>query len=91
VVNVALPSIRAALGFDSASLQWVANAYALAFAGFLLLGGRLADLYGPKPAFLAGLAVFTAASLTGGVVRAPGMLVAARAAQCLVAPSSSPR
>lgn len=83
VVNVALPSIRSDLGFDPVSVQWVANAYALAFAGLLLLGGRVADLYGCKPVLLVGLAVFTAASLVGGAALGPVMLVAARGAQGL--------
>ncbi|MEW2354336.1 MFS transporter [Spirillospora sp. NPDC029432] len=90
VVNVALPSIRAALGFDAAGLPWVVNAYALPFAGFLLLGGRLADLYGHGRVFAAGLALFTAASLAGGLATAPGVLVAARAAQGLGAAVLAP-
>lgn len=65
VVNVALPSIRDGLGFTATGLQWVVNAYALTFAGLLLLGGRLADLFGRRRVFLAGLGVFTAASLAG--------------------------
>ncbi|MFL6071950.1 MAG: MFS transporter [Mycobacteriales bacterium] len=81
VVNVALPSIRRGLHFDPAGLQWVVNAYALTFAGFLLLGGRLADLYGRKRVFLTGLALFAAASLGGGLASTAGMLVAARAVQ----------
>src|SRR3954468_15808600 len=81
VVNVALPSIRRGLHFDPSGLQWVVNAYALTFAGFLLLGGRLADLYGRKRVFLTGLALFAAASLGGGLASTAGMLVAARAVQ----------
>lgn len=90
VVNVALPSIQAALGFDPANLQWVVNAYALVFAGFLLLGGRLADLYGRKRIFVLGVALFSAASLVGGLANTPGMLVAARAVQGLGAAVLTP-
>lgn len=90
VVNVALPSIRADLGFTAAGLPWVANAYALVFAGFLLLGGRLADLYGRRRIFTAGLALFTAASLLGGLANTPGLLIAARGAQGLGAAVLAP-
>jgi len=81
VVNVALPSMRASLGFTDAGLGWVVNAYALVFAGLLLVGGRLADLYGRKRVFVSGLALFTVASLLGGLATTPGALIAARAAQ----------
>ncbi len=81
VMNVALPTIQAALGFDPASVQWVVNGYGLAFAGFLLLGGRLADLYGTRTALVGGLAVFATASLVGGLAGDPTVLVAARAVQ----------
>ncbi|AEW98060.1 MULTISPECIES: MFS transporter [Streptomycetaceae] len=81
VMTVALPSIQADLGFTPTGLQWVVSAYALAFAGLLLLGGRLADLYGHRRVFVGGLAVFTAASLTGGLAGTPATLIAARAAQ----------
>jgi EmrB/QacA subfamily drug resistance transporter len=81
VVNVALPSIQHALGFDARHLAWVGNAYALSFGALLLLGGRLADLYGHRRVFVAGLALFTAASLAGGLADAPGALIAARAGQ----------
>ncbi|MFC4373225.1 MFS transporter [Nocardia halotolerans] len=81
VVNVALPSMGAALGFTGTGLGWVVNAYALVFAGLLLVGGRLADLYGHKRVFLIGLALFTVASLVGGLATAPGWLIAARAGQ----------
>ncbi|RJL36181.1 MFS transporter [Bailinhaonella thermotolerans] len=81
VVNVALPSIQHALAFDARHLAWVANAYTLAFGGLLLLGGRLADLYGHRRVFTAGLALFTAASLAGGLAGTPAWLLAARAAQ----------
>nr|WP_245978857.1 DHA2 family efflux MFS transporter permease subunit [Streptomyces diacarni] len=81
VVNVALPSMREGLALSGAALQWVVNAYALTFAGFLLLGGRAADLFGRKPVYLVGLGLFTAASLVGGLAQNAEMLVAARAAQ----------
>ncbi|MBO8203033.1 MFS transporter [Streptomyces smyrnaeus] len=81
VVNVALPSIRDGLSLSSGTLQWVVNAYALTFAGFLLLGGRAADLFGRKPVYLVGLGLFTAASLAGGLARDPEMLIVARAVQ----------
>jgi EmrB/QacA subfamily drug resistance transporter len=81
IVNVALPSIRADLGFSQASLAWVVNAYVLTFGGFLLLGGRLGDLFGHRRLFLTGLVVFTLASLACGLSTAQGMLVAARAVQ----------
>jgi EmrB/QacA subfamily drug resistance transporter len=83
IVNVALPSIRAGLGFSEAGLVWVVNAYLLTFGGFLLLGGRLADLYGQRLLFLAGLAVFTTASLACGLAVSTTMLVTARAVQGL--------
>jgi len=63
IVNVALPSIRSSLGFSEASLAWVVNAYLLTFGGFLLLGGRLGDLFGHRRMFLAGIVLFTLASL----------------------------
>ncbi len=81
VVNVALPSIQRALGFDSTSQQWVVNAYALTFAGLLPLGGRLADLFGRKRSYLLGLALFSGASLAGGLANSAGLLIAARAVQ----------
>ncbi|HEX6677774.1 MAG TPA: MFS transporter [Actinomycetes bacterium] len=83
IVNVALPSIRHELHFSQAGLQWVVNAYTLAFAGFLMLGGRAADLYGQRRIFLLGMGLFTAASLAGGLAQSQGMLIAARAAQGL--------
>jgi EmrB/QacA subfamily drug resistance transporter len=83
VVNVALPAIRGDLGFSPAGLQWVVNAYTLTFAGFMLLGGRAADLYGRKRIFLLGLGLFTVASLVGGFAQDKTMLIAARAAQGL--------
>jgi EmrB/QacA subfamily drug resistance transporter len=83
IVNVALPSISADLGFTAASLAWVVNAYTLAFAGFLLLGGRAADLLGRREVFAGGLALFALASLAGGMAQSELALVAARAAQGL--------
>ena len=92
IVNVALPSIAADLGFTPASLAWVVNGYTLAFAGFLLLGGRAADLLGRREVFAAGLGLFALASLAGGLAQSELTLVAARAAQGLggavVAPAS---
>jgi MFS family permease len=67
IVNVALPSIRTDLGFTETSLVWVVNAYMLTFGGFLLLGGRLGDLYGHRRLFLIGLVLFTLASLACGI------------------------
>ena len=81
IVNVALPSIRAGLGFTAAGLEWVITAYAVAFGGLLLLGGRLGALYGRRRMFLVGIAVFTIASLLGGLATTPLWLVAARAVQ----------
>src|SRR6188472_466212 len=83
VVNVALPSIREDLGFSAVDLQWVVNAYTLTFAGFLLLGGRAADLLGRRRVFVAGLLLFAAASLAGGLSTSQGMLTVARAVQGL--------
>ena len=83
VVNVALPAMRTALGFDAEGLAWVVNAYTLAFAGFLLLGGRAADLFGRRRVFLVGLGLFGLASLVGGLANDPALLLAARAAQGL--------
>ncbi|MFG3258626.1 MFS transporter [Streptomyces sp. NPDC048172] len=90
VVNVALPSIQSALGFDPVGLQWVVGGYALVFAGFLLLGGRLADLYGRRRVFLWGLALFSASSLVGGLATTPGVLIAMRAVQGLGAAVLAP-
>ncbi|MBX4192035.1 DHA2 family efflux MFS transporter permease subunit [Candidatus Parcubacteria bacterium] len=81
VVNVALPSIKADLGFSDASLVWVINAYLLTFGGFLLLGGRLGDLYGQRRLFLIGLVVFTLSSLACGLALSPAALIIARAIQ----------
>ena len=81
IVNVALPSIQADLGFSQASLAWVVNAYLIAFAGLLLLAGRLGDLAGRRNVFMAGLGVFTVASLLCGLAASQEMLVAARLLQ----------
>jgi EmrB/QacA subfamily drug resistance transporter len=83
IVNVALPSIKADLGFSETSLVWVVNAYMLTFGGFLLLGGRLGDLFGQRRLFLLGLAAFTAASVVCGFATSQAALVAARAVQGL--------
>jgi EmrB/QacA subfamily drug resistance transporter len=83
IVNVALPSIGTDLEVSDASLAWVVNAYLLTFGGFLLLGGRLGDLFGQRRLFLAGIALFTAASLACGIANSQGLLVAARAVQGL--------
>jgi EmrB/QacA subfamily drug resistance transporter len=92
VVNVALPAIRDGLHFSEANLQWVVNAYTVTFAGFLLLGGRAADLLGRRRVFVAGLVLFALASLAGGLAESQAMLIAARAAQgiggAVIAPAS---
>ncbi|MFD5371977.1 MFS transporter [Streptomyces sp. NPDC127103] len=90
VVNVALPSMRTDLGLSALGLQWVLNAYAIAFAGFMLLGGRASDLYGRKAMFLLGLGLFTAASVAGGLAQEGWQLVGARAAQGIGAAVLSP-
>src|SRR5947208_8741565 len=79
IVNVALPSIREDLGFSQTSLAWVVNAYLLTYGGCLLLGGRLGDLFGHRRLFLAGITLFTGASLACGLATSEGFLVAARA------------
>ena len=81
IVAVALPSLRESLGFSATGLQWVISAYVLAFAGFLLLGGRAADLWGRRRLFTVGLALFTGASAWCGLATASWELVAARAVQ----------
>ncbi|GAA3828350.1 MFS transporter [Sphaerisporangium flaviroseum] len=81
IVNVALPSIRRDLGFTPTGLAWVVNGYLLTFAGFMLLGGRAADLFGHRRMLVAGLSLFSASSLVGGLAAAPEVLVAARVAQ----------
>src|SRR5215203_4823032 len=90
VVNVALPSIKVDLGFSQEDLQWVISAYALVFGGFLLLGGRAADLLGRKRVFLVGLAVFTVASLLAGLAWSEASLIGARALQGFGAAIISP-
>ncbi len=81
IVNVALPSIRTSLGFSETSLAWVVNAYVLTFGGFLMLGGRLGDLFGPRRLFLLGLILFTFASLLCGFASTQWFLIVARALQ----------
>src|SRR5258706_3977837 len=83
IVNVALPSIREDLAFTETSLVWVVKAYLLTYGGFLLLGGRLGDLYGQRRLFLLGTTLFTLASLACGLAGSQGLLVAARAVQGL--------
>src|SRR5437868_12402494 len=81
IVNVALPSIQHSLSFSQQNLQWVASGYILTYGGFLLLGGRLADLLGRRRILLAGLTVFAVSSLTAGLANDAGLLVAARLVQ----------
>src|SRR5205807_2079817 len=92
IVNVALPSIQRSLHFSNTNLQWVINGYTLAFGGFLLLGGRAADLFGRQRLFLIGIALFSFASLLNGLANSSGVLVAGRALQglggALVAPAA---
>ncbi len=92
VVNVALPAIRGALHFTEADLQWVVNGYTVTFAGFLLLGGRAADLLGRRRVFVTGLVLFAVASLAGGLANSQELLIIARAVQGLggavIAPAS---
>jgi EmrB/QacA subfamily drug resistance transporter len=93
IVNIALPSIQHGLGFSTAGLQWVASAYTLVLGGFVLLGGRLADLVGGRRLYVTGIAIFTVASVIDGVAQSPGMLVGGRLLQglgaALVLPSGS--
>ena len=92
IVGIALPALQRALGFDAAGLQWIFNAYVVAFGGLLLLGGRLADLFGPRRMFGIGFAVLTGASLLAGLATAGPLLLVARALQgagaALVAPAA---
>src|SRR5438552_7431304 len=81
IVGVALPSIREDLGFSETSLAWVVNGYLLTYGGCLLLGGRLGDLFGHRRLFIAGIALFTVASLVCGLSTTKGMLIGARAVQ----------
>src|SRR5271165_7167467 len=90
IVTLALPAIQRGLGFSPAGLQWVISAYALAFGGFLLLGGRLADLLGRRRILISGAGLFTVASLACGLAGSAGMLVAARAAEGLGAAMMAP-
>src|SRR5258707_3166775 len=90
IVNVALPSIGRGLHFAPTDLSWVVNAYTLTFGGFLLLGGRMADLLGRRPMFMLGLVLVSLASFAGGIAQSEGWLLAARAAQGLGAAILSP-
>src|SRR3954453_21755828 len=90
IVNVALPSIGKALHFSEANLQWIITAYAITFGGFLLLGGRAADLLGRRRVFMVGVAIFTIASLLCGLAQSSGMLIAVRAVQGFGAAIISP-
>ena len=90
IVNVALPSIGRALRFPGTDLSWVVNAYTLTFGGFLMLGGRLADVLGRRRMFMLGLMVFSVASLMGGFAQSEGWLLAARAVQGIGAAIVSP-
>lgn len=90
IVNVALPSIRRELGFTAAGLPWVVNGYLLTFGGFMLVGGRAADLFGPRRMLTAGLFLFSASSLAGGLATNPELLVAARVVQGMGAAALAP-
>src|SRR3954449_1784034 len=90
IVAIALPAIRDSLHMATADLQWVLSAYTLAFAGFLVLAGRLADLHGRRRVFMAGLTLFSAASLACGLSTSPAMLIAARTVQGLGAAAVAP-
>jgi EmrB/QacA subfamily drug resistance transporter len=90
IVNIALPHIQTDLGFSNASLPWVVNAYALAFGGLLLLGGRIGDLLGRRKVFIFGVVLFGAASFLGGVAQNESMLLASRILQGLAAAAASP-
>jgi MFS family permease len=90
IVNVALPSIRHELNFSVQNLQWVASGYLLTYGGFLLLGGRTADLLGRRRVLVAGILVFALSSLTAGLAQSSGVLVGARLAQGLGAAMMSP-
>src|ERR1700749_3767512 len=81
IVNVALPSIQASLHIGTSTLQWLISGYAVSFGGFLVLGGRLADLFGQARMFRIGLVVFVAASVAGGLAVEPFLLIASRAVQ----------
>src|ERR1700684_935735 len=90
IVNVALPHIQHALGFSGTGLEWIVNAYTLTFGGLLLLGGRAGDILGRRRVFIAGIALFTAASLAGGLATSAAWLLAARAAQGVGGAIASP-
>src|SRR3954469_22584892 len=90
IVNVALPSIGRSLEFSRENLQWVITAYAITFGGFLLLGGRMADLLGRRRIFIVGLTIFTVASLVCGLANGAGVLFGARAVQGIGAAIISP-
>jgi MFS family permease len=95
IIGVALPQIQVDVGFTPDSLSWVFNAYVIAFGGLLLLGGRLADLFGAKRLFIAGWAILAVSSLVAGVAGSTGIEIAARAGQgagaALIAPSALSR
>src|SRR2546422_8593698 len=90
ILNIALPSIKRDLGFSQQSLQWVVNGYILTYGGFLLLGGRAADLLGRRFVLVTGLVVFAGSSLVGGLAHSGSLLVGARFAQGLGAAMLSP-
>lgn len=90
IVNIALPAMQRALGFSTVNLEWVVTSYVLVFGGLLLLGGRLGDLYGPRRLFMIGVAVFSFASLAGGLATDQVWLIAARAVQGMGAAIASP-
>ncbi|MFD4367093.1 MFS transporter [Rhodococcus sp. NPDC058521] len=90
IVNIALPSIQSALGFSAANLAWVVNAYAIAFGGLLLLGGRAGDLFGRRRMFVVGVVLFAAASLIGGFATTSAWLIIARVAQGVGAAIAAP-
>ncbi|MCC3761588.1 MFS transporter [Glycomyces sp. TRM65418] len=90
IVNVALPAVQDELGFSHTGLAWVVNGYLLTFAGFMLIGGRAADLFGQRRMLIAGLFVFSASSLVAGVAMTPGLLVGARIAQGVGAAMMAP-
>src|SRR5215475_3270642 len=90
MVGVALPSIRTALGLSTSSLQWIVSGYVLGYGGFLLLGGRAADLLGRRRVFLAAVAVFAVVSLAGGLASTAGLLIAARFVKGVAAAFTAP-
>src|SRR5438034_1005568 len=89
ILNIALPSIKTDLGFSQQSLQWVVNGYILTYGGFLLLGGRMADLLGRRSVLVTGLVVFATSSLLGGLSHSSSLLIAARLPQA-VGPAMPP-